>query len=347
MPKARNQYSFVQAPFTRSASLVLLVSSLTLGCNSTIPHPPTFSDFQHAFHKGSETQVGVEAQVEVFRAAMLTDEEIQTILSGTNVQAMIGAGLQGRLDDRWDIALLERATEASATNSVAWAALAYRSLELLENQMGDLQITGKKFRRAIEMLVAQAPSNSVPLYLHAAFECLETNVAGAKGLTVKASQIEGFDTYEPALRMCIIQALEAVGYPKFTARIVASGNAPGIVAWSKLNKAILAAGPSSEEARGCFILGARVGSGGSFLDQLVGGSIQTKAMERLNEPEFATEKKRIAEKKDLIKRATRYLNSVRTRNVTEMQWVQYYDRCFDSGEMDAVQWLAKKTGDAF
>jgi hypothetical protein len=114
-----------------------------------------------------------------------------------------------------------------------------------------------------------------------------------------------------------------------------------------LNKAILAAGPSSEEVRGCFILGARVGSGSSFLDQLVGGSIQLKTMEKLTGPEFATEKNRIAEKKDLIKRAARYLNSVRAHNVTEMQWVQYYDRCFDSGEMDAVQWLAEKTGDAF
>jgi len=347
MRKDRNQNSFVQAAFIRSGSLVLLVSSLVLGCNSTIPHPPAFSDFQRAFHKGSESRAGVEAQIEFFGAAMLSDQEIQTILIGTNVQAMIGAGLQGRLDNHWDMALLERATEMSPSNSVAWAALAYRSLALQENQMGDVQITGKKFRKAVEMLLALAPSNSVPLYLQAAFECLETNVAGAKELTIKACRIDGFDTYETALKMCIIQALEGVGYSKFTARIVASGNAPGVVAWSKLNKAILAAGPSSEEVRGCFILGARVGSGSSFLDQLVGGSIQLKTMEKLTGPEFATEKNRIAEKKDLIKRAARYLNSVRTHNVTEMQWVQYYDRCFDSGEMDAVQWLAEKTGDAF
>ena len=47
---------------------------------------------------------------------MLSDQEMQTILIGTNMQAMIGAGLQGRLDNQVDISLLERATELSATN---------------------------------------------------------------------------------------------------------------------------------------------------------------------------------------------------------------------------------------
>jgi hypothetical protein len=347
MPKVRNQSSFVPTALIRTSSLILLVSSLVLGCSSTIPHPPTFSDFQRAFQKGSETQAGVDAQIEVFGAAMLSDQEMQTILIGTNMQAMIGAGLQGRLDNQVDISLLERATELSATNLVAWAALAYRCLALLENQMGDPGVTEKKGRKAAETLQVLAPANSAPLYLQAAFECLETNVAGAKELAAKASRIDGFDTYETALKKCVIQALEAVGYSKYTARIVASGNAPVIVAWSKLNKVILAAEPSSDDAHGCFILGARVGSGGSFLDQLVGGSIQMKTMEKLNGPEFASEKKRIAETKDRIKRATRYLNSARTRNVTEMQWIQYYDRCLSSGEMDAVQWLAGKTGDTF
>jgi hypothetical protein len=297
MHKARNQYSFAQAVFIRAGSLVLLVSSGALGCHRTVPHPPVFSDFQRAFRKGSESRAGVEAQIEVFRAAMLSDQEMQTILIGTNVQAMIGAGLQGRLVDSQDMALLERATELSATNAVAWAALAYRSLEFMENQTGDFQTTGKEFRKAVEILLALAPSNSVPFYLKAALECLETNVAGSKDLIIKAYGIGGFNTYETSLKMCIIQALEAVGYSKFTARIVASGNTSGIVAWSKLSKGVLAADPSSEEVRGCFVLGERVGRGSSFLDQLVGGSIQMKAMEKLHEPEFETEKKRIAEKR--------------------------------------------------
>ena len=69
---------------------------------------------------------------------MLSDREIHTILIRSNFQAMIGAGLQGRLDAPADIALLERATEMSATNLVGWMAVAYRSLDLLENQRGGL-----------------------------------------------------------------------------------------------------------------------------------------------------------------------------------------------------------------
>ena len=347
MRRAKNPYSFAQSAFLRGRFLVLLISSSVLGCHGAVPHPPVFSDFQRAYQKGRDNRAGVEAQIEVFRAAMLSDQEIQTILVGTNVQAMIGAGLQGRLDDHQDMALLERATKLSATNSVAWAALAYRSLELMENQTGDIQSTGKKFRKAVEALMALSPSNSVPFYLKAAGECLETNVADAKKLIVKSCGIAGFETYEIPLKRCIVQALEEAGYSKFTARIVASGNTPGIVAWSKLNKAILAADPSSEEVQGCLALGARVGRGASCVAQLVGDSIQMKAMEKLDKPEFVTEKKLIAEKRDRIKRAARYLDSARSRNVAEALWIQYYDMCFESSEMDAVQWLADKTGDAF
>src|SRR5437762_10051801 len=102
--------------------------------------------------------------------------------------------------------------------------MSYQSLALRENPIGNFQIPGTKFRKAVEMLRALAPRNSVPFYLEAAFECLETNVPGAKELIVKASRIDGFDTYDRALKQCIIQALEAVGYPKYTARIVASGS---------------------------------------------------------------------------------------------------------------------------
>jgi hypothetical protein len=71
-----------------------------------------------------------------------------------------------------------------------------------------------------------------------------------------------------------------------------------------------------------------------------------KAMEKLQTSEFVTEKRLIAERRDLIKRAARYLDSARGRNVAEALWIQYYDRCFESGEINAIQWLADKTGDA-
>ena len=48
----------------------------------------------------------------------------------------------------------------------------------------------------------------------------------------------------------------------------------------------------------------------------------------------------------MIKPTSRYLEAVRTRNVTEKQLVQYYDRCFDACEMDAVQWLMEQAGDS-
>lgn len=324
----------------RCACVLALFSTLLLGCKSTPPHPPTFSDFQRAFRKGWD------AQVDVFAAAMLSDAEMERISRGTNIPAMLGAGLQGRLDDSIDLKLLEHATELSPTNALAWAALAYRTLSLLENHIGDTQVTGIEFNKAVDTLSALDPANSVPTYLKAAFECLETNTNAAKELALRAANEERFDTYEPGLRHCVIQALESVGSSAYTARIVASGTSPGTVAWSKLSKCVLAATPSGEDLRACVRLGARVERGGSFLNQLVGGSIQLKAMEKLGGTAFENEKKRIAEQKEHIKRATQYLQSARTRKITESEWVQYYDKCFEDGEMEAINWLAQKTGDS-
>ena len=83
------------------------------------------------------------------------------------------------------------------------------------------------------------------------------------------------------------------------------------------------------------------------MEQLVGDSIRTKAAEHLSGAEYKMEASRAAERKGRIKRASGFLDSARTRHVTEAQWVEYYDRCFEVGEMDAVQALAKMTGDTF
>ncbi len=203
----------------------------------------------------------------------------------------------------------------------------------------------KKFKKANDMLRALAfTSNSVPLYLEAAVDCLATNAADAKSRLVKASRVEGFDTYENELTICAIQALEAAGRSKFTARIVASGSAPTLTAWGKLYKTVLATNSSDEEVRACLVFGERIARGRSLLNQILGGSIQVKAMDKLGGPEFADQKKQIADRKELIKRAARYQESVEKLNVTEAQWVQFYDRSFESGEMEAIQWLAETRG---
>jgi hypothetical protein len=331
----------------RACLLSALLISMVLGCRTGTRHPPTFSDFQRAFQRGSRSEAGIEAEVAVFSAAMLSEQEVKVILGGTNAEAMIGAALQGRLEGTVDMELLERATQVCPTNPVAWAALAYRSIDLLANRVVAPQTAGDEVGKSVEALRRLAPSNSVPFYLQAGFECLRTNVATAKDLTVQASRWEGFETYETPLKLCIVRALESAGYSKFSARIVASGNSAGVVCWSKLSKAVLAADPSDDEVRACLVLGARVGGGRSFLDQLVGDSIQRKAAEKLRGVEFGAEARRIAERKESIKRATRYLDSARTREVTETQWVEYYDRCFDSGEMEAIQALAREMGATF
>ena|ERR1041384_448319 len=96
---------------------------------------------------------------------LLTDKEMKVILAGTNVEALVGAGTQGRLDS------------------------------------------------AVDM------------------ELLQTNIPAAKEAVVEAAALERFESYETALKMCIVRALESVGYSKYAARVAACGNASGVVAW--------------------------------------------------------------------------------------------------------------------
>jgi hypothetical protein len=321
---------------------------MVVGCRPSTERPPGFSDFQRALQMGSDTEAGVEAQVEVFAAAMLSEKEQRVILSGTNVEAMVGGGLNGNVNDVLCMRLLERAVELSPSNRVAWAAMAYRSYTVKANKAAGSGRAEVDFGKAIAAWKRLDPSNSVPVYLEGSFESLRTNLLAAKELMVQASRMKDFETYQRALQECVIQSMELVGSSHFTARIVACGHSSeDVVCWPKLNSAILESTPSEEEVRMCLLLGRRVGGGKSSVVQLVGDSIMTKAGAKLDSAAFAEDAKRIAERKEAIKRATKYLNSERTRKATEKQWVEYYDKSFDSGEMEAVRALAMMLGDEF
>ncbi len=140
MRQAGYSHHFGRPTFFRGCTLVLLMSSLAFGCQGAIHHPPTFSDFQQAYRQERRDRSrGEYHQLELFGAAMPSDRELHTILISTNVQAMIGAGIQGPIANPINLELLERATVISPTNPVVWAALAYHSFALLANHGGDLR----------------------------------------------------------------------------------------------------------------------------------------------------------------------------------------------------------------
>ena len=83
------------------------------------------------------------------------------------------------------------------------------------------------------------------------------------------------------------------------------------------------------------------------MEQLIGDSIQTKAMEKLTGADFTTERAKIAARKARIKRATAYDTSLHTRKISEERWVRFLDACFNEGEMTALESLAADNGDTF
>ena len=87
--------------------------------------------------------------------------------------------------------------------------------------------------------------------------------------------------------------------------------------------------------------------GRTFVEELVGTSIQTKAMDKLTVGDFRAERARIAERRDRIKRAARYETRAERTRITEKRWVDYLDACFDSDEMSAIEALARENHASF
>ena len=142
--------------------------------------------------------------------------------------------------------------------------------------------------------------------------------------------------------------MESAGRSKYVARMCAMGQVVGVVDWSKLSKSILAEGSEDQQAiRNCILLGVRVGLGRSFLEQLIGDSIQTKAINKMTGADYTTQKATILERKARIKRAIAYCASLDTRKISEERWVRFLDMCFDKGEMTAVESMVAESGDTF
>ena len=321
--------------------------SALAGCTTGPSHPPTFGDFERAIREDA-AHTNADAQVAVFAAAQLSNNELRRFRTRRTTAQLVGAGTQAHLYDPLGRVLLAHACELSPSSPLVWAALAYRDMSLLQNQIGRFEPIAEDLITAIDRWRALEPKNSAPLYLEASFQCLRTNAAAAKRLMEESDIKERFETYSLPIQKCVIESMESAGRSKFVARMYAMGQIVGVVEWSKLGKCILAENSEDQHAiRSCFLLGARVGEGKSFLEQLIGDSIQTKAMEKLTGADFTAEGTRISERKARIKRATAYANSLHARNISEERWVRFLDMCFERGEMSAVESMAADNGDTF
>jgi hypothetical protein len=324
----------------------LLTLWMLTGCRTGPSHRPSFGDFQRAI-RDDAAHTNLDEQVAVFEAAQLSNRELQKILRRDNAEELVGAGTQAHVNDPLGRELLIEATKRSPRWPVGWAALAYRDMSLVANQYQSREAVGDELTNAIKRWRSLEPTNAAPVYLAAEFECLARNVGAAKRLMVEADQKEGFETYTVAIQKCVMRAMETEGRSKYVARMCAMGQVTGVVGWSKLSKTILANSSADEQAvQSCFVWGARVGRGKSFLEQLVGDSIQARAMEQLHRPNFAAEEERIANRKARIKRAMSYTRSLEGGGrISEERWVHFLDLCFDRGEMPAVETLAAENGE--
>jgi len=305
------------------------------------PHPPTFSDFRKTWNIAKEEE-RIDAQVEFFKAAMFSSGDIRKIRLRKGKQELVGAGVQGKFDDDIPADLLRKAAALDPKNPMIWAALSFRLLA--ETQRSETAF-GEAFS-AVDHLTEVDPDNKLARYIRAALLAKQKKFSGSAQALSSATECRTLNTYMAEMRRCVIVACEAVGFSKFTARLVACGATCDVVTFSTIGKAVA----EHEEfdvgsSRECLQMGRRMEKESStFLEELVAFSVQVKALKKLNDPELVTVERQQKERREAIKRYDTILESKEAHSLPEKTWVEYYDRMYEAGEGRAVEWLSERIG---
>lgn len=326
------------------SGLVLLVSLGIPGCANRPSHPPQFADFRRAFALGMETPEGVARQLAVFEQGALTEAELSAILASSDPVELIGAATQARVQDPLGLKLALRATALDPSRPIVWAALSYKVITLVGNDADGREESLGFLSDALQRWQSLEPSNAVPRYLEARYSLFLTNVSRALELMAMADRMTRFDTHEEPIRTCVEMALRSRGYPRYSALVLASGNATGSLHLTMLGKELLRAAPATAvPMEQLTVLGRRVASGKTMLAELLGLSLQLQAMDRVGSKPLEMERSVLVHRKTYIQRMAKLLMSPALDGVSEERWVQFYEESSSKGEMSATEDLARES----
>lgn len=334
--------------YPKFMSLVALLTAFPAGCASTtFHHPPTFKEYQRTFLLKGDTnkfQEEFAAQLKFFEAAAFTADEVRRIKKRSVVEELIGAGIGLHVSDTNGVDLLKMAV-AQTNSPFAVAALCYRYASVVANKYG-ASVPDEQVSYAMRRFSERDPDNCMPHVLWASVYSRETNFAKAAEEIERASSKTAFRTYSMEIRKCVVSAARAVGYPEFTAHIKAEGQLVGTAQLSALATVVTTEPWFGEKhVRECLRIGRELERQSTFfIDELVGGNIQRKALKRLTDPALLSEEERLSAQRDYVKAAAAFLNGNEVADVSERRWLKYLIVMFDKGERAAYEELAAEMG---
>jgi hypothetical protein len=319
------------------------VAASFAGCRTAPSHAPTFKDLRELTTMKTEQilKQGKMGKLTVLlRAMQFTPADLRKIQDSGNVRLLVGAAAVTGADNPLAPELLRLALARAPEDPEAVAVFAYRAI-LSQSQA---RISDSEFLAALNQWRKLEPENSVPYYLEAAWQIRDEKFAEAAGALAEASGHPKFDSHCAALRLDTVAAGDFVGYPKFTARLLAltflGETQLGITGWRCLNWE----GAHEPVARDCIVLGKRLEAEGALLaGALTGLALQSAAMKKFPQTGSEADLKRIEERMKELEEIRDRISDLSPR-LSEKRFVAFLDEGLAGSEAAADKKLIAEYG---
>ena len=219
----------------RVAIFTLLTLLLATGCQSVIPHPPTYDDFVSVYKVKHSTNAEVisSEDIDLFQALEFTDEDLATLRSSTDMTTMIGAGIVRSGHLMADEMLLD-ASQKESKAGVAEIWLVRRELKDLDSPF-QREEHERRLHGLVEKLYREASDNALSHYLLASLKTSTFEDVDAINL-IKSGNSKQFNGYSKETFLAIVAAAESIGYSPYAAYHYSLGSLVPVNIYSTLRK---------------------------------------------------------------------------------------------------------------
>lgn len=316
---------------------------LLLGCRSTPGHPPAFADFHRVGPGTMNDEKKLQAYVTLFTAARFTRKEAKLILATGSARELAGAALCLTVGDGSVPVLIGEAIRRGSNDPVVWTAVASCVLRETRNSVHP----GAEFPKeehVLSMLERLEPENGLAACLRANLQIREGDTNAARLSLRSAAEKPVLYLHASELRESVERAALKAKYPRYTAAVLAVATlGPGSDLTLVAKRILTGTNVDRATAEACFELGRRHEAQAKLMvDQLMALSVQKRALELLQAPQENDELRRIEKVKSRIRKANDFLDSPSAHELSEREWIAWFQKAFSKGELEAATELAAK-----
>jgi hypothetical protein len=322
-------------------AVTILAVLFATGCQSVIPHPPTYEDFVAIYRakQSSKADVISSEDLKLYQALEFTDNDLAMLRSNSDVTIMIGAGIARSGNPVADQLLID-ASRKETKAGVAEVWLIRRELKTLEN-LHDKELHEKQLHRLAERLYRDESENALSYYLMASLQTPTVGDTDAIRL-IKSGNSKQFNGYSKETFRAIVKAAESAGYSPYASYHYALGSLVPVNIYSALRKRCsdLYQGDNGATARTeCFAMGHNIEvSAPTNLEKLLALAIERDALKGANDPNVAAINQELEQRRSEVLKWVGDNSPPIAENVAD----EYFRILFDQGEEAALKFAKAK-----